>query len=148
MLRSVRWALVGVLSMTVTVSYGVLMYAFPVMLAPMQEELGWSSALLTGGFSVAALATGIAAIPVGRWIDRYGPRTVMTTGSVAAALLLIAWSRVQHPVTYILVWAGLGAPPPVGEGDAMAPGGERAGGGQTAQTASNDAGDFLVAAHA
>lgn len=103
------WVLVGVLSVTVTVSYGVLMYAFPVMLAPMQAELGWPSALLTAGFSAAALAAGIAAIPVGRWIDRYGPRAVMTTGSAAAVVLLLAWSRVHDPVHYVLVWIGLGA---------------------------------------
>jgi MFS family permease len=103
------WVLVGVLSVTVTVSYGVLMYAFPVMLAPMQAELGWPSALLTAGFSAAVLAAGIAAIPIGRWIDRFGPRVVMTTGSAAAVVLLLAWSRVHDPVHYVLVWIGLGA---------------------------------------
>jgi MFS family permease len=103
------WVLVGVLALTVTVSYGVLMYAFPVVLSPMQTELGWSQAVLTGGFSVAALASGIAAIPVGRWVDRHGPRVVMTTGSAAATLLVLAWSRVEGPVGYYAVWIGLGA---------------------------------------
>lgn len=103
------WVLVGVLSVTVTVSYGVLMYAFAVVLEPMQTDLGWSQAALTGGFSIAAMSAGIAAIPVGRWVDRYGPRAVMTTGSILATLLLIAWSRVTDPLTYQLIWLGLGA---------------------------------------
>ena len=54
------WVLVGVLSITVTVSYGVLMYAFAVVLAPMQANLGWSQAVLTGGFSLAAIVLGAA----------------------------------------------------------------------------------------
>ena len=103
------WVMVGVLAVTVTVSYGILMYAFPVVLAPMQADLGWSQAMLTGGFSLAALTAGVMAIPVGAWVDRYGPRAVMTTGSVAATVLLLAWSRVSQPLGYYLVWTGLGA---------------------------------------
>ena len=103
------WVLVGVLSITVTVSYGVLMYAFAVVLEPMQADLGWSQAVLTGGFSIAAVSAGVAGIPVGRWVDRYGPRAVMTTGSVLATLLLMAWSRVTDPLMYQLIWLGLGA---------------------------------------
>lgn len=102
------WVLVGVLALTVTVSYGVLMYAFPVVLAPMQLESGWSQLVLTGGFSAAALTAGVAAIPVGRAVDRYGPRVIMTAGSALATVLLLAWSRVTHPVAYWLVWMGLG----------------------------------------
>jgi hypothetical protein len=34
------WLLTGTLAVTVTASYGVLLYAFPVMLGPMQAELG------------------------------------------------------------------------------------------------------------
>ena len=103
------WVLVGVLALTETVSYGVLFYAFAVMLVPMQADLGWSQATLTGAFSLAALTAGMVALPVGRWLDRRGARAVMTAGSVAATLLLFAWSRVDHPVIYYLVWIGLGA---------------------------------------
>jgi MFS family permease len=102
------WVLVGMLSLTVTVSYGVLMYAFPVLLAPMQAELGWSQAMLTGAFSLAALASGVAAIPIGRAVDRYGARAVMTTGSVGATVLLVGWSRAHQPLAYYAVWLGLG----------------------------------------
>lgn len=102
------WVVVAVLSVTVTVSYGVLMYAFPVLLAPMQAELGWSQAMLTGAFSLAALASGVAAIPVGRAVDRYGARAVMTIGSAGATVLLVGWSRAQQPAAYYAIWLGLG----------------------------------------
>jgi hypothetical protein len=103
-----RWIGVGALALTVTASYGVLLYAFPVLLPGMEAELGWSRATLTGGFTVAGLATAAAAIPMGRWVDRFGPRPVMTIGSVAAVLLVIAWSRATTPLGYYLTWGGLG----------------------------------------
>lgn len=102
------WVLVLTLGVTETVSYGVLSYAFPVFLAPMEAELGWSRTALTGAFSVAALVAGVGAIPVGRWVDRRGARGLMTAGSVLAALLLIAWAYVDRLATFYLLWVGLG----------------------------------------
>lgn len=100
---------VGALSLTVTASYGVLMYAFPVVLPAMQAELGRAQPLLTGAWSVAALVGGVAAIPVGRWIDRHGAGLVMMSCAVAASALVAAWSRVESAAALYLVWAGLGA---------------------------------------
>ena len=47
-MRSRAWAIVGALSVTETVSWGVLYYAFAVFLVPMERELGFSAAELTG----------------------------------------------------------------------------------------------------
>jgi MFS family permease len=102
------WIIVGVLAVTVTVSYGVLMYAFPVVLGPMQAELGWSQPMFTGAYSLGALAGGLAAVPVGRWLDRHGSRSLMTTTATAASLLVAAWAHVRSPVAYYLIWIGLG----------------------------------------
>lgn len=102
------WVLVGTLSVTETVSYGVLQYAFPVFLAPMEAELGWSRTAMTGAFSLASLVSGLAAIPVGRWVDRHGARGLMTVGSVAAALLLWGLSAVEGLAAFYALWIGLG----------------------------------------
>jgi len=88
------WVVVGVFALTETVSWGILGYAFSVFLVPMRDELGWSEATLTGGYSLALLLSGLAAPAVGRWIDRRGPRMLMTGGSVLGVLLVLAWSRV------------------------------------------------------
>ncbi len=98
----------GSLAVTETVSWGVLYYAFSALLVPMQRELGWSTAHLTGAYSLALLLSGLAAVPVGRWLDRHDPRALMTIGSIAAALLVLAWSRVDTLPAYYLVWAGIG----------------------------------------
>jgi hypothetical protein len=50
------WPIAVALGVTETVSCGTLNYAFSVLLAPMEAELGWSRAQLTAGFSLALLA--------------------------------------------------------------------------------------------
>ena len=102
------WVLVVTLGVTETISWGILYYAFAVYLAPMQAELGWSRGDMTGAFSVALLLAGLTAIPVGRWLDRHGPRLLMTVGSIAATLLVLAWSRVGSLDQLYLVWAAIG----------------------------------------
>ena len=96
------------LAVTETVSWGVLYYAFSVFLVPMREDLGWSPATLTGAYSLALLVSGLAAPFVGRWLDRHGPRALMTAGSVLGVLLVAAWAAVDSFVAYYLIFAGLG----------------------------------------
>jgi predicted MFS family arabinose efflux permease len=83
---------VAVLSTTEIVSWGVLYYAFPVLLTSISRDTGWSPTLATLAFSVSQIVAAVVGIAVGRVIDRSGPRIVMTFGSVLAvpSLLLIA----------------------------------------------------------
>jgi cyanate permease len=108
MVISQPWRQVWVLSLTETVSWGVLYYAFVALLVPMRDDLGWSEATLTAGYSLGILLSGLMAPLVGIWIDRHGPRWAMTGGSALAALLVLAWSRVDSPALYIAIWLGLG----------------------------------------
>ncbi len=103
------WTMVGAVSLTETVSYGILAYAFAVLVAPVEAETGWSRTAVTGAYSVALGVSGLLAIPAGRWVDRHGARALMTAGSAAAALLLLAWASVDTLAGHYLVWAGLGA---------------------------------------
>lgn len=102
------WILLATLSVTEPVSWGVLYYAITVFFKPMESELGWSRAEMTGAFSLSLLIAGIAAVPVGRLLDRHGPRWIMTAGSIGATLLVIAWSRVHTLTGFYLIWAGIG----------------------------------------
>jgi MFS family permease len=102
------WALVITLGVTATVSYGILSYAFAVFITPMGEELGWSKTQITGAFSISQLVLGVSAIPLGRWVDRWGARTLMTAGSIVATLLLLAWSGVQTLEAFYAIWAVMG----------------------------------------
>ena len=102
------WLVVGTLAITEPISWGILFYGFGVMLTPTQQEMGWSQAQLTGAFSLMLLISGIAAVPVGRWLDRYGARGLMTVGSCLATLAIIGWAQVQTLLGFYAIWAVIG----------------------------------------
>lgn len=102
------WAITGTLAVTEVTSWGVLYYAFAAFLVPMQQELGWSRTALTGAYSLGLLVSGLAAPLVGRWLDRHGPRALMTLDSTAGTILLLVWASVGNLVAYYLVWVGIG----------------------------------------
>jgi MFS family permease len=101
------WILAG-LSLTQIVAWGVLYYTFGVLMTPMRAEFGWSAPVAAGAFSAGLLASALAAVPIGHYIDRHGARGVMTAGSCAAVLLLVAWSRVDSLAGLYAIWIGLG----------------------------------------
>jgi MFS family permease len=102
------WAIAWTLGFTELISWGVLYYAFTVLLVPMQEEFGWSAGAITGAYSLSMLVSGLAAPALGRWLDDHGPRGVMTCGSILGTLLVLAWSRVETLPGFYLVWIGIG----------------------------------------
>lgn len=102
------WLVVGALAITEPISWGILFYGFGAMLTPMQQEMGWSQAQLTGAFSLMLLISGIASVPVGRWLDRHGARGLMTLGSCLATLAILAWAQVQTLVGFYAIWAAIG----------------------------------------
>ena len=106
--RTRAWAIVGALSITETVSWGILYYAFAAFLVPMQRELDASAAQLTGAFSLALAVSALAGVFVGRHLDRHSPRTLMTAGSIAGAGLVVAWSQVHGLVAFYALWFAIG----------------------------------------
>lgn len=102
------WVIVGTLAITETVSWGILYYAFAIFIVPMGNELGWSSSTLTGAFSLALIVSGLSAPLVGMWLDRHGPRLLMTAGSILGTALVVAWSRVESIPVFYAIWIGIG----------------------------------------
>lgn len=101
--------MVGLLAVTQTVGYGVLLYSFPVFLTPTAAALHTSRTTVTGALTASLLAGAVAAVPVGRWLDRHGGRALMTAGSATATLLALAWSRAESIAALYAVWIALGA---------------------------------------
>jgi MFS family permease len=100
---SYPWVLIYSLGLTEIVSWGVLIYAFSVFLVPMRSELHWSDAELSGAYAVGMVVSGFATVPAGRWLDRHGPRALMTAGSALAVLVVLGWSQVSSlPAFYAL----------------------------------------------
>jgi MFS family permease len=63
---------------------------------------------MTGAYALGlALSAGMG-IVFGRWVDRHGPRLLMTVGSCAATVLVLLWATVHSLLGLYLVWIGLG----------------------------------------
>jgi len=102
------WILVWTLSVAQLISWGSLYYAFAVYALPMEREFGWSKAEVNGALSLGLLVSGLAALPVGAWIDRKGGRAVMVLGSLVGGLLLLIWSQTTDLMVFYAVWAAMG----------------------------------------
>jgi hypothetical protein len=90
------------------VNWGVLYYAFGVLLLPVQQTLEVPQWMVAGAFSLALLVSAAIAPTIGHAIDRgHGP-LIMTAGGFATAVLLGIWAAFPSIATLYLVWAGLG----------------------------------------
>ncbi|MBV5296868.1 MAG: MFS transporter [Rhodoferax sp.] len=101
--RSGNTRLVVWLSLGQLISWGSIFYLFA-----LERALGLSRAQVSLAFSLALLAEGLAAYPVGRWIDRGHERRVMTAGSVLAGLGRAWLSQVTRLWALYAAWVMLG----------------------------------------
>ena len=68
-----------------------------VFIYPLSEELGWSRTLIAGAAAVGGLAATFTSPIIGRMIDRYGARSVLTASIVVLCVstFALAWSDVS-----------------------------------------------------
>ncbi|MCY3558110.1 MAG: MFS transporter [Chloroflexi bacterium] len=86
------WYLVGAAVICMAVAAGVSFWSLGFYVVPLENEFGWSRALVLGGLSVSLGISGLASPLAGRIVDRQGPRRVIFLGTVATCLsyLLLA----------------------------------------------------------
>lgn len=102
--RSRPRAALPALCATQITSWGIVYYAFPVLNARITADTGWSTTATTAAFSGALLVSALAGIPVGRILDRRGPRVVMTTGSVLGVLAVLALAYAPNLGVFTAAW--------------------------------------------
>lgn len=90
----VHAGVVSALGLTQIIGYGTLYYSFSILAPGMAADLGLTLAEVFGVFSASLFIGGLSATYIGRQMDRIGAATIMTIGSVLAALTLAicAWS--------------------------------------------------------
>lgn len=93
-----------VLCVTEIVSWGVLYYAFPVLAPTIARDTGWSIPALTAAFSTGLVVSALVGIPAGHWIDRLGPRLVMTTGSILAVPAVVGIALAPTFPVFVAAW--------------------------------------------
>src|SRR3954465_2246627 len=100
--------LVGWLSLAQLITRGSVFYTFAPLLGPVERELNLTRAQSSLAFSLALLAEGLAAYPVGRWIDAGPERVVMTAGCILGGVCLLAHGFITNAAAFYAVWVGLG----------------------------------------
>lgn len=96
------------LCVTEITSWGVLYYAFPVLAPAIQADTGWSVPVTAAAFSAALVIAAVAGIPLGRVLDRRGPRVAMTAGSVLATLAVVGVATAPTLAWFALAWCAAG----------------------------------------
>lgn len=102
--RSRPRAVLPALCATQIIGWGVLYYAFPILLPHITADTGWSTTWTTAAFSAALLVSALVGIPVGRLLDRRGPHGVMTAGSLAAVIALTGVAVAPTLPLFLAAW--------------------------------------------
>lgn len=92
------------LCVTQITGWGIVYYAFPVLLPRLTADTGWSTGAATAAFSLALLVSALAGIPIGRVLDRRGPRAVMTAGSILGTLALLLIAGAPNLTVFTTGW--------------------------------------------
>lgn len=89
------WVIVAIGMLTLTSSAATAPPVFTQFNLPMTKEFGWSRTLYAGAFSVGTVGVALVSPIVGRLLDRYGSRPVITVGAfvLGGALLLLGTTQ-------------------------------------------------------
>ena len=95
----------------VTLSLGESFWAFGVFFKPLEDEFGWSRALVSSGYTAFLLGYTISVVTAGRLADRYSPRPVVLASALLSGLGISLCSQTQsiNQLRFFLFIAGLGA---------------------------------------
>jgi MFS family permease len=97
------------LGVTQITAWGTSFYCLGVLAGPISADTGWSRGFVFLGFTIALLAMGLVSTTVGRAIDRYGARAVMTLGTLLVSSGLFGLAHARSQFAYLALWAYLGA---------------------------------------
>ncbi|MBT1621190.1 MFS transporter [Curtobacterium flaccumfaciens pv. oortii] len=96
------------LSVSQVISWGTMYYALPATSTAIARDTGWSVVLITTAFSAGLILSAAAGIPVGRLLDRAGPRLAMTVGTVVGVVGLVAVAVAPSFPLFIAAWCVVG----------------------------------------
>jgi len=101
------WFIVAATFILGFVSVGIGFYGQTVFLDGLIQEKGWSKASVSGASTVFFMVAGAAGVLVGRAVDRWGSRRMLTAGALCMATALLWLGRVDSPGELYLVYSML-----------------------------------------
>jgi len=110
--RTALWATLG-LGATQIIAWGSTFTSLTVFGTPMGKDLGLQREVVFGGIAVMLLVSATLAPRVGKLIDRLGARYVMTSGSLLAAIAMLAQAQASDLFSYVLAWVLFGVAMPL-----------------------------------
>tara|TARA_B100001750_G_C15520188_1_gene610923 strand:+ start:1369 stop:2667 length:1299 start_codon:yes stop_codon:yes gene_type:complete len=92
------WVIVSVVVLSGLASGALINPTIGVFLKPITEEFGWTRSAVAGAVAVGTFVGGFVAIGVGRLIDRYGPKWILTTAFIFAGSAIIYIGKISNIV--------------------------------------------------
>lgn len=96
------------LGLSQLINWGTTYYLIGIFGDRITSDLGWSRELVYSGFSLALLVMGLFSPISGSFVDKYGGRVAMSTGSILNAAGCLVIAAVSHPATYLVGWCLIG----------------------------------------
>lgn len=104
---NVPYVRVGILGILTIVSYGSWFYGFGVLLDDMAADFGSGVGILTLGYTIAQILTGVLGMWVGRTLDRHGAGRPFALGALIGPGVVIAATFADSPALFAVLF-GLG----------------------------------------
>lgn len=99
------WWIVGACAGTMWLSALLWMHSYGAYLVLLQEDFGWSKTVLGIAFAFTRIESGFLG-PLQGWLaDRFGPRIIMSVGTVLFGIGFMLFSTVDSLLTFYLVFA-------------------------------------------
>lgn len=95
-----RFLSISALGFITIAAYGTWFYSFGVLLDPIILDTGWTESSLTTAFAVGLAGGGVASLPAGRALDRFGSRPMFVVAAVVSTAGLWLGSNATSPLTF------------------------------------------------
>jgi MFS family permease len=81
------------------------MQSYGAYMVLLQQDFGWSKAMVAGAFALTRIESGILGPLQGWLVDRFGPRAILTIGTVLFGVGFILFGQVESLLTFYLTFA-------------------------------------------
>lgn len=98
------WRALLAISLTVMVSFGVILYGFSIFITDAAAGADFSKTLLSAAYGGSVVTGGLLAIPIGSRIDRLGVRGAITLGGVLGFIGMVIFATATSPWQVLVAW--------------------------------------------
>jgi MFS family permease len=99
-----RWLIVAGVVVVSFFGSGMSWYAMGIFFSPLVEEFGWGRGAYSIAMSLYLTMLTVSSVPVGRMVDRWGPRKVMLASTLATGLAWGLVSQIGHVGRHSALW--------------------------------------------